>query len=75
MRFGRFYRLAGPGIYFTIPIVESEAAKVDQRVRTMNLVYDSVRENGSMVVVPSAYSEGFTETAANAAQAARDLGR
>ncbi len=45
------------------------------KLRTMNLVYDSVRENGSMVVVPSAYSEGFTETAANAAQAARDLGR
>lgn len=42
------------------------------KLRTMNLVYDSVKENGSMVVVPSAYSEGFTDVAA---QAARDLGR
>jgi len=39
---------------------QSEAAL---RLRTMNLVYDSVKENGSMVVVPSAYSEGFTEAA------------
>ena len=37
-------------------------------LRTMNLMYDSVKENGSMVVVPSAYTEGFTETAATAAR-------
>lgn len=42
------------------------------QLRTMNLVYDSVKENGSMVVVPSAYSEGFTDAAA---QAVRDLAR
>ena len=42
------------------------------KLRTMNLVYDSVKENGSMVVVPSAYSEGFTDVAT---QAVRDLAR
>lgn len=36
MRFGKFNRIAGPGIYFTIPIVESEAAKIDQRIRTIS---------------------------------------
>lgn len=33
-------------------------------LRTMNLIYDSVRENGNMVVVPSAYSEGFNDASA-----------
>lgn len=33
------------------------------QLRTMNLVYDSVREKGGMVVVPSAYSEGFNDVA------------
>lgn len=36
------------------------------QLRTMNLVYDSVKENGGMVVVPSAYSEGFNDAAAEA---------
>lgn len=36
MRFGKFNRIAGPGIYFTIPIIESEAAKIDQRIRTVS---------------------------------------
>lgn len=36
MRFGKYNRIAGPGIYFTIPIVESEAAKIDQRIRTIS---------------------------------------
>ena len=36
------------------------------QLRTMNLVYDSVKESGSMVVAPSAYSEGFTDAAAKA---------
>ena len=35
-------------------------------LRTMNLVYDSVKESGSMVVVPSSYSEGFNEAASEA---------
>lgn len=34
MRFGRFNRVVGPGIYVTIPIVESISAKIDQRIRT-----------------------------------------
>ena len=36
MRFGKFNRVAGPGVYFTIPVVESEASKVDQRIRTIS---------------------------------------
>lgn len=33
-RFGKINRIVGPGIYFIIPIVESKAAVIDQRVRT-----------------------------------------
>lgn len=36
MRLGKFHRVKGPGVYFTIPIIESLAAKVDQRVRTIS---------------------------------------
>ncbi|WP_139652925.1 slipin family protein [Raoultibacter phocaeensis] len=36
VRFGKFNRIVGPGIYFTIPIVESETAKIDQRIRTIS---------------------------------------
>jgi regulator of protease activity HflC (stomatin/prohibitin superfamily) len=34
LRLGRFSRVAGPGLFFTIPIVESCAVRIDQRVRT-----------------------------------------
>lgn len=34
VRFGKFNRVAGPGIYFIIPIIESETARIDQRIRT-----------------------------------------
>jgi len=33
-RFGRLDRIVGPGIYLTIPVVESVMASIDQRVRT-----------------------------------------
>ena len=33
-RFGAFNRVAGPGLYFTIPIVEQKTMSVDMRVRT-----------------------------------------
>jgi hypothetical protein len=42
-----------------------EAAEVYDRndramqLRTMNLIYESVREHGGLVVAPSAFSEGF----------------
>lgn len=42
-----------------------EAAEVYDRnataiqLRTMNLIYESVRENGGLVIAPSAFSEGF----------------
>lgn len=34
LRFGKFHRIAGPGFYFTIPIVEYATARIDQRMRT-----------------------------------------
>lgn len=34
LRFGKFERQAGPGVYFLIPIVEYVAAHVDQRIIT-----------------------------------------
>lgn len=34
LRLGKFHRIAGPGLYFLIPIVEHAAAHVDQRIIT-----------------------------------------
>lgn len=34
LRLGRFHRIGGPGIYGVVPIVESVAARVDQRMIT-----------------------------------------
>ena len=34
LRLGRFSRIAGPGIFFTIPLFESCAMRVDTRIRT-----------------------------------------
>ena len=34
VRFGKFSRIAGPGLFFTIPLVEFVAARVDQRMIT-----------------------------------------
>lgn len=34
LRFGRFSRIVEPGLYFTIPIVEQIAIRVDQRINT-----------------------------------------
>jgi regulator of protease activity HflC (stomatin/prohibitin superfamily) len=34
LRLGRFARVAGPGLFFTIPLVESCALRVDMRIRT-----------------------------------------
>ena len=31
-RFGKFDRMAGPGLYFTIPFIEQTALKADQRI-------------------------------------------
>lgn len=31
-RFGKFSRMAGPGLYFTIPFIEQTALKADQRI-------------------------------------------
>lgn len=31
-RFGKFHRMAGPGLYFTIPFIEQTALKADQRI-------------------------------------------
>ncbi|MDR0515348.1 MAG: hypothetical protein LBG81_09380, partial [Coriobacteriaceae bacterium] len=33
LRFGRFRRVAGPGLFFTIPVIEYGTIRVDQRVR------------------------------------------
>ncbi|MDQ6768040.1 MAG: slipin family protein [Candidatus Eremiobacteraeota bacterium] len=38
LRLGRFERLAGPGIFFIIPAIDSVAAWIDQRVQTSTFV-------------------------------------
>lgn len=39
-----------------------EKSEVALRLRTMHLLYESVKGSGSTVVVPSAYSEGFNDS-------------
>lgn len=34
LRFGKFNRIAGPGLYFCIPLIEYPAIEIDQRIRT-----------------------------------------
>jgi regulator of protease activity HflC (stomatin/prohibitin superfamily) len=34
LRLGKFSRVAGPGLFFTIPLIESCAVRIDQRIRT-----------------------------------------
>ena len=36
LRFGRFNRVAGPGPYLVVPLLEYPAARVDQRIRIMS---------------------------------------
>ncbi len=38
LRLGRFQRLAGPGIFFLIPAIDSVASWIDQRVQTSTFV-------------------------------------
>jgi hypothetical protein len=33
------------------------------QLRTMNLIYESVKEKGGLVIAPSAFSEGFNNIA------------
>jgi regulator of protease activity HflC (stomatin/prohibitin superfamily) len=52
-----------------VSVMFAEAADVYEknetafRLRTMNLIYESVRQKGGLVVVPSAFSDGFNEAA------------
>jgi regulator of protease activity HflC (stomatin/prohibitin superfamily) len=39
--------------------------KIALRLRTMHLLYESVKGSGGTVVIPSAYSEGFSEATLN----------
>ena len=49
MRFGRFNRVAGPGIVFTIPLVEFYTVRIDQRVAS---VYFGAEETLTKDLVP-----------------------
>lgn len=42
-----------------------EENDVALRLRTMHLLYESVKGSGGTVVIPSAYSEGFSDAAFN----------
>src|ERR1700750_147962 len=37
LRFGKFRRLQGPGIFWIIPVVDTLSAFVDQRIRVSNV--------------------------------------
>ena len=40
--------------------------EVALRLRTMHLLYESVKNTGGTVVIPSAYSEGFSDSTLDA---------
>ena len=44
---------------------EYQQNEVALRLRTMHLLYESVKGSGGTVVIPSAYSEGFSDAALN----------
>jgi regulator of protease activity HflC (stomatin/prohibitin superfamily) len=41
LRFGKFHALAGPGLYWVVPIVDSVSHLVDQRVRVTDVTAES----------------------------------
>lgn len=42
LRFGRFHRLAGPGLYATIPVVDSVTIVIDQRISSISCSAEQV---------------------------------
>lgn len=42
LRFGRFQRLAGPGLYVTIPVVDSVTVVIDQRISSISCSAEQV---------------------------------
>lgn len=42
LRFGRFHRLAGPGLYITVPVVDSVTIVVDQRISSISCSAEQV---------------------------------
>ena len=40
-RFGRFHRIAGPGLNFKIPLIDSIAGRVTHRVRELEISVES----------------------------------
>lgn len=42
LRFGRFHRLVGPGLYVTIPVVDSVTIVIDQRVSSISCSAEQV---------------------------------
>ena len=42
LRFGRFHRLAGPGLYVTIPVVDSVTIVIDQRISSISCSAEQV---------------------------------
>lgn len=41
LRFGRFHRLQGPGLFMLVPVIDTLSAYVDQRVRTSMVTAES----------------------------------
>ena len=42
LRFGRFHRLAGPGLYVTVPVVDSVTIVIDQRISSISCSAEQV---------------------------------
>ena len=54
-------RRTSPRCWWTPPMCTTRTSWGAVRLRTMHLLYESVKNSGGTVVIPSAYSEGFAD--------------
>jgi hypothetical protein len=53
LRLGRFRGLRGPGVFWMIPIIDRISRLVAVHLRAMNMLYEGLKDKGSMIIVPS----------------------
>lgn len=62
LHFGRFGRIAGPGLYVTVPFIEYIATRIDQRVRIMSFSAEAALTRDLVPVDIDAVSSGWCGT-------------
>ena len=55
LRFGKFYRVMGPGLFFLVPLVDQAAKKIDIRIRVMDFFAQETLTGDSVTVDVDAF--------------------